>query len=861
MLHLHRFASIAVIIIVISSQAVGQTVADRAKQLFREGHQLGQKPGETDKRLALQKLMEAVRLFQQTDVAYNVLIASFSAAFIAEELNEYRIARDMYRLSLPLFDIEQKEVKTSVLYKVARFSLLIGDRTTALEYFIPLAEAYGKLGEVEDQARIESDIGGVYYELGKYDEALHYLDVALARRKQLGKPCDIAATLTNIGAVQVNKGEWSKALDTLKQQALPLYNTSPDCALLGKYPANNDCPNNLAATLINIGKAYYDLADYQSALCFYERAAPLITYKELKAALANNLGTIDYKLGRYRSALAHFRQAKALHADVVSEAMTNIGLTESGVATLAAALRLRREAGNQNAEASTLNGLGEVYNRLRRPKEALENLNRAIPLFAAAGDRSGEATALTNAMFSWRMLGNRQMAIANGRLAVERFQELRGEARALGEIERTYLRTIRQAYQNLAELLIEDGQTEQAIAMLMLYRDAQSFSPTQPFDVAQLIQVQQALTAVTLYTLVADSKLYVIAVTRSGIKTFSHATTPELLNRKVKDFLTALRCADRDPYLPGAALYDLIFKSTLVSDRRRTLESVLRSENAAALLWSLDSPLNAIPMAALYDATAKQFVVEKYRTAVFTRADADAFTREPQPWLNGIGLGTSKQFHGQSPIPGAEASLAAIFGEGGVLSGTMVVNEEFRAQTLDDLDGRWPLVHVVSHFVLDPGNSRLSYLVLGDGEHYTLARMRESRDLFAGVELLSVPICDTALQDADFYGKETEALADVAQRVGARSVLASLWKVSYDVTPKLMLRFFELARAHEDWSKAELLRQAQLALLRGEIAIPDAANVSRGSCGLTRRRPIANRKAPFAHPYYWSAFVLYGSGR
>jgi CHAT domain-containing protein/Tfp pilus assembly protein PilF len=879
--HLHRFTSITILIFSLSSPALGQTVESQAKALYREGHALGKEPEAAKKRLALQKFLEAARLFHQTGVTYNELVASFSAAFMAEELNEYSTARDMYRASLPLFDIEQKEYKTTILFKVARFSLLIGDRAVALDYFIQLAHAYEKLGEVERQATTESDIGGVYYQLGKYDEALHYLNLALGRRKQFGKSCDIAATLTNIGAVQLTKGEWTKALDSLKWEALPLYNTSPECELSGKYPTKTECANYLAATLINIGKVYYDLADYQSALCFYERAAPLITYKEFAAALANNLGTVDYKLRRYRSALARFRKAKALHADLVPEALTNIGLTESGLATLAEALRLRREAGNENGEASTLNGLGEVYNRLGRPKEALESFNRAAQLFGSAGDRSGEATALTNAMLSWRMLGNRKIAISSGRLAVDRFQELRVEARgAVGEIERTYLRTTRQAYQNLAELLIEEGLFEQAIQVLSMYQDAQSFDPAgdgkaKQLDVGQLLSAQQAIAAIpsfrgiALYTLVADSKLYVLAVNRGGIKVFSRAIASQAVDQKVKNFLSVLRCADRDPYQPGSELYDLIFKSTLITDKRTTLETALKSENAAALVWSLDRPLNTIPMAALYDATAKQFLIEKYQLAVFTRNDAESFKREPKPWLHGIGLGTSRQFHGQSPIPGAEASLAAIFGneatqQPGVLSGKTVVNEEFTARTLEDLDGRWPLIHVVSHFVLTGGNSRLSYLLLGNGDRYTLSQMRESPDLFTGVELLTVPVCDSALQDADFYGKETEALADLAQRLGARSVIASLWKVSYHVTPKLMLRFYELARAHHDWSKAELLRQAQLSLLRGEISIRSEPGIARGSCGpqrQSRQRSTLNPKTPFAHPFYWSAFVLYGSGR
>lgn len=139
--------------------------------------------------------------------------------------------------------------------------------------------------------------------------------------------------------------------------------------------------------------------------------------------------------------------------------------------------------------------------------------------------------------------------------------------------------------------------------------------------------------------------------------------------------------------------------------------------------------------------------------------------------------------------------------------------------------------------------------------------MREQPDLFAGVELLSIPICESATPTADAYGKEIEAFADLAQHVGAKSVIASLWRVSYHVTPKLMLRFFELAKAHPDWPKTELLRQAQLDLLRNRIDVPSEPEVTRGNCGATRKPFVANARRRYAHPYYWSAFVLYGAPR
>lgn len=717
---LHRFTLIALLIIYLNSLVFAQTPREQAVALFHEARALAFQPEGAKQRLALEKFQEAARLFKQVGATYNELASYLGAGVAANRLKQYRLARDFSLKSLPLFEGPDKKPElASMIYDIGTFSILIGERLVAVEYYVRAIALYEQLGNAKGQSDVESDLGGLYHQLGKYDQALHFLNLALPRRRKLGNACNIAVTLTNIGVVQTSKGEWTKALDTLKHQALPFYNALPECELHGKYPSNKECPNDLAVTLINIGKTYYELADYKMALCFYERAEPLITFKEFKAALLNNLGTIDIKLKRYDAALARFRQARDLHANIAAEALTNMGLAQSPdekvLATLKEALRLRREVGNENAEAVTLNSLGEVHNRLKQPQEALENFNRAVELFHKAGDRSGEATALTNAMLSWRMMGDRKQAIASGNQAVDRFQELRIETRAAGEIERTYVRMVRQAYQVLAELLIEDGQKEQAIRVLSLYGDAQSLGPTQAStgkqtDIAQVIGAQQslasipALRGVALYTLAVEDKLYIVAVTRNGLKVFSRAVTSALLEQKVANFLRVLQCADLNPYPAGSELYDLIFRATLIQDRRTTLEAVLKQENAATLLWSLDRPLSSIPVAALYDSATRKFLVEKYQTAVFTRNEAELFTDEPKPWLRGVGLGTSEQFDGKDPIPGAEASLAAIFGERtGVLSGKTIVNLNFNAQSLEDLDGQWPLIHIMSHFVSKPG--------------------------------------------------------------------------------------------------------------------------------------------------------------
>lgn len=342
-------------------------------------------------------------------------------------------------------------------------------------------------------------------------------------------------------------------------------------------------------------------------------------------------------------------------------------------------------------------------------------------------------------------------------------------------------------------------------------------------------------------------------------------------------FLVTLKSPDSDPRPLGSLIYKRIFKTKeLINGKTSatTLEAALTQYRPDVLLWSLSGNIRYVPMAALYDDEKRQYLIEKYQNAVFTRARKERFLTEPKPWTRNLAFGTSYA-RGSAPLPGVTKELTAIFGDPlsgrkGILNGRIFLNAAFTRQALLSTSQVKPsLVHIASHFSFQPGDSQNSFLLLGDGDRFSLYDIQQYPDLFGGVDLLTLSACETAAQQPGANGREIDGFAELAQGLGASSVIATLWKVDDEGTSQLMSEFYRLRLSRPDAPKSAILREAQLNLLNGKDVVSkgqptqsarraDVIGTNDPKAGATFTPP---RSAPFAHPYYWAPFVLFGSTR
>lgn len=316
-----------------------------------------------------------------------------------------------------------------------------------------------------------------------------------------------------------------------------------------------------------------------------------------------------------------------------------------------------------------------------------------------------------------------------------------------------------------------------------------------------------------------------ILLTTPGVQLVRSANIKsEELNRRIAEF----RRLSRDPksnLLPTSqALYQV-----LVAPVAQDLEQA----GAKTVMLSLDGALRYLPFGALHD--GHRYLVQRWNLPIYTSVTKNKLSDTVTPRWQAAGLGVTRALGDFSALPAVKAEMSSIVKTGlsGVLPGELHLDEAFTAGRLKDVSQRsFQLLHIASHFRFSPGTESNSFLLLGDGKQLTLGDIRTQNYRFDNVDLLTLSACDTGLGGGrDAQGREIEGFGVIAQRQGAKAVLATLWPVSDQSTATLMAEMYR-RRQEEKLTKAEALRQAQLSLLS---------------------------QSRYSHPFYWAPFILMGN--
>jgi tetratricopeptide (TPR) repeat protein len=247
------------------------------------------------------------------------------------------------------------------------------------------------------------------------------------------------------------------------------------------------------------------------------------------------------------------------------------------------------------------------------------------------------------------------------------------------------------------------------------------------------------------------------------------------------------------------------------------------------------------------------------------------------------------------PLPGTRVEAEALrrLFQGQKQDVQLQTDSHASEQALDALSrsgalGKFRFVHLATHGLLDRQSPLRSALILSrdqlpdpekqlaaaaplyDGK---LTAAEVLRDWHLDAELVTLSACQTALGKYE-VGESFVGFPQALLLSGARSVCVSFWNVNDTATALLMSRFYQnLLGAREGLSKplpkAEALAEAKgwLRRLPRSEALRLAAQVT-GGIERGKGRPALPQapsvpetdrdEPPYAHPYYWAAFVLVG---
>ena len=345
-----------------------------------------------------------------------------------------------------------------------------------------------------------------------------------------------------------------------------------------------------------------------------------------------------------------------------------------------------------------------------------------------------------------------------------------------------------------------------------------------------------------------NDQLELVVVTSKGsiVKRIPEATRAKVLAqvKQLRNEVTIRDNAERNSksYLP--------FSQKLHQWLIAPIQPDLEKQNIQNLAFIMDNGLRSLPVAALHD--GQKFLVEKYSVGLmpsFSLTDTGYVDIRNAKVL---AMGASK-FTDQDPLPAVPLELDIITRK--LWSGKSFLNKDF---TLENIKAQrrqqqFQIVHLATHGEFKAGAPSNSYIQMGNSK-LSLDQLPNLDWKKPAVELLVLSACRMAVGDED---KAELGFAGLAVQAGVKSALGSLWYVSDAGTLGLMTDFYQELKTAP--IKAEALRRAQVAMLKGEVRLEGgqlhtaAGNIPLGS----ELAKLEGKK--LEHPYFWSAFTMIGN--
>ncbi len=778
-------------------------------------------PSETEAREAVEVLQAAVDLAKQSRDLRREAEGLLLLASVQGELGRSWSALLSRRRSADLFgELGDTERQAYGLLSVGFFYFGLGDPQTALDYFHFVADRLGSRHSAASPGSSEAEVGRWYA------QALYAMGLAYLTVEDLDRACeDLAESLAAYRRLEFPVGQLKSGLDLARCQQAASEWTAAEATLRSVLPLTEGHTYTLhrrlvRQTLAELAKLVASRGRRQEAIELLQSLRATLPERpaspqQIRQALAE--AHVYQALGDRERALQLFLEAARGAPDGVAfEAWLSLAEAAAAesdwtrVREAAEEAILRVESNRRFAGGAAL---GETYVGAR---------HRAYELAVAAYLELADARFFPAGT-----------AAPSAERALELHEHLLG--RGLLDALSAKTKPEHDGSSNFGpgstDLMVEDwGPLEVASRHREL-----ALPPAGKPAVVSLDDLRGMLDRDTLFLSFAlgDRRSHVFAVdhqglwieslpSRSWIDTRARSWLAELSQRPVGDSGNAA---------VAALGHDLA---------RVLLAPVAPRLGRRRVLIAADGVLGQVPLGALPGPAGRPLVIDHEVTYVASASVWARLVRRPrstnQRWLTVVADPLAPHL---AELPGSRREAREILelappGRQQALLGGAASRDRVLPSGLDGSR----IVHFAGHAFAHPRHPELSGLVLAASSGGTLHRGDlEALDL--GTELVVMAACDSAASRSP-RSHSLDSLAAGFLAAGARAVVGSLWQQDDEATAELMSRFYRI-----------LLRDVAGRPALGHRSVAAALAVAQREMASTRR---------FAHPFYWSGFIVLGDG-
>lgn len=779
----------------------------------------------------------AIQLWRQAQTQPDRLVQIQAQNYLGlayGELGEWqtaqRVLQQSQRALVQLDSPQQPDLLAQNLNHQARLAFLQGQTETALDLWQQATQQYEATGNLQGVVGSKMNQAQAFQTLGQYRRAK---DVLLSLVDQLDQSPDsplMVQGLRSLGSAFFVIGDLAQAKVLLEAS--------------WQMGDRLQLPEETALALIEIGNIAQSSQSFTVANDYYEQALRLSdnAYTQLQARLqqlrlqvnsdhAADIPSLIQDITQRLEPLPGDRRSinGAIHFSASLLQTSTLPMPAPQLETFLNHYRQTAQTlQDQRSEAFVLQQLGQLYAQQQQWSAAAPVTAQSL---AIATSLHADDLIAQGAWQLGRIYHAQQRtteAIAAYQQAVQALQSLRSDLVAVNtDVQFNFRDRVEPVYRELVALLLEAPnpsqthlrQARQVIENLQLaeldnfFRDA--CLDTKPVNIDQI----DTHAAVIYPILLGDRLDVIVSLPDQTLRHSRHDLGAASIDRTLKNFYSSL-------YLGYSTSERLQLSQTLYRWLIEPFRATLDEQQIQTLVFVPDGFLRNLPMAALHD--GDRYLIESYSLALSPGLQLFPQGLQPQN-LSSLTVGLTAARQGFNALPGVATEVAAIAEK---VESQVLLDESFTKQNFQRaINNRaYPVVHLATHgqFSSDPAET---FLLTWDDRigMADLDQFFEKRRLgqLNPIELLVLSACQTASGD----DRATLGLAGLALRSGALSTLASLWSVNDQSTALLMTQFYQVL-GDRPRSKAEALRQAQLALLRN----PE-----------------------YQHPYYWAAFVLVGN--